>query len=200
MQKLLAYHYQSNYDHKSGLNITKTLHRQFRGYARGDSQNAPESEDGNDGDVGADSEEDMYTLLPDSESQDESIKIEIEKTGKNSRRITSKVAVQASLQSVWHTLTDYERLADFIPGLAVSQLLEKRDNFARLFQVAHSFFLLFLENSFIDVTYGNFIRVYLMEIMFLSLRRALNRCCLYSLTDWRAESGTWTEIQCKSYY
>ncbi|GMP87304.1 hypothetical protein CsSME_00039737 [Camellia sinensis var. sinensis] len=60
--------------------------------------------------------------------------IEIEKIGNNCRRIRSMIAIEASLQTVWNILTDYERLADFIPGLAVSQLLEKRPNFARLFQ------------------------------------------------------------------
>ena len=61
------------------------------------------------------------------------------KTGNNSRRIRSKVRIQASLQAVWDILTDYEGLADFIPGLAVSKLLEKTDNFVRLFQVFTSF-------------------------------------------------------------
>ncbi|CAL5352137.1 unnamed protein product [Camellia sinensis] len=61
--------------------------------------------------------------------------IEIEKIGNNCRRIRSMIAIEASLQTVWNILTDYERLADFIPGLAVSQLLEKRPNFARLFQI-----------------------------------------------------------------
>ncbi|KAL7093106.1 hypothetical protein ACP275_11G022500 [Erythranthe tilingii] len=100
-----------------------------RAYFGGDSENTPDAEDGEY------CEEDAYELPADSEIQDDSIEIEIEKTGKNSRTIRSKVAVQASLQTVWNTLTDYERLADFIPGLAVSQLLEKRDNFARLFQI-----------------------------------------------------------------
>ncbi|KAG6421252.1 hypothetical protein SASPL_117802 [Salvia splendens] len=65
----------------------------------------------------------------------DSIEIEIVKTGTNSRRIRSKVRIQASLQAVWDILTDYEGLADFIPGLAVSKLLEKTDNFVRLFQI-----------------------------------------------------------------
>ena len=69
----------------------------------------------------------------------DSIEIEIVKTGNNSRRIRSKVRIQASLQAVWDILTDYEGLADFIPGLAVSKLLEKTDNFVRLFQVFTSF-------------------------------------------------------------
>ncbi|XP_052188132.1 uncharacterized protein LOC127798545 isoform X2 [Diospyros lotus] len=63
------------------------------------------------------------------------IDIEIEKTGSNSRRIRSRIDIDASLQTVWAILTSYESLADFIPGLAVSKLLEKRPNFARLLQI-----------------------------------------------------------------
>lgn len=63
------------------------------------------------------------------------IEIEIENTGKNSRRIRSTIPIEASLQTVWNMLTDYSRLAEFIPNLTISQLLEKGDNFARLFQV-----------------------------------------------------------------
>ncbi|XP_006365452.1 uncharacterized protein [Solanum tuberosum] len=69
------------------------------------------------------------------EEEEDGVETEIEKMGKNRRRIRSKVAVKASLHSVWKVLTDYERLADFIPGLAVCQLLEKEPNFARLLQI-----------------------------------------------------------------
>ncbi|CAN0885107.1 hypothetical protein LINGRAHAP2_LOCUS15027 [Linum grandiflorum] len=61
--------------------------------------------------------------------------IEVQKVGTNSRRIRSKIAIEANLDAVWSILTDYERLADFIPGLAVSKLIEKKDNFARLYQI-----------------------------------------------------------------
>ncbi|KAL0428340.1 UNVERIFIED_CONTAM: hypothetical protein Slati_3008800 [Sesamum latifolium] len=100
----------------------------------GDSGNTPEAENDDNGSGDEHSEQDVCDPPPDFEILDDGIEIAIKKTGKNSRRITSKVAVQASLQTVWDILTDYERLADFIPGLAVSQLLEKRDKFARLFQ------------------------------------------------------------------
>ena len=60
---------------------------------------------------------------------------EIEKLGENTRRIRSRIAIDATLHTIWNILTDYERLADFIPGLALSQLLHKTDNYARLFQV-----------------------------------------------------------------
>ncbi|XP_019055134.1 PREDICTED: uncharacterized protein LOC104608311 [Nelumbo nucifera] len=87
-----------------------------------------------------DDDEDEYENLESSDSEPESISdhgidIKIEKLGKNSRRIQSCIAIDASLETVWGILTDYERLADFIPGLSVSQLLEKKENFARLFQV-----------------------------------------------------------------
>ncbi|CAL9095062.1 unnamed protein product [Musa textilis] len=68
---------------------------------------------------------------------EDGFEIEVEKVGeqKNRRRIQSRVRVNADLESVWSVLTDYEGLADFIPSLAVSQLLEKKDKFARLYQV-----------------------------------------------------------------
>ncbi|TKY52387.1 hypothetical protein E2542_SST23909 [Spatholobus suberectus] len=61
--------------------------------------------------------------------------IEMTKLDKNSRRIQSKIFIEAPLSAIWSILTDYERLADFIPGLAVSQLLQKGDNYARLLQI-----------------------------------------------------------------
>ncbi|KAK1398686.1 Ribosome association toxin RatA [Heracleum sosnowskyi] len=72
---------------------------------------------------------------PNEDELDDGVEIEIEKIGKNKRRIRSKIQVDATLQHVWDVLTDYEKLSDFIPSLAVNQLLEKRDKFARLFQI-----------------------------------------------------------------
>ncbi|KAJ9171635.1 hypothetical protein P3X46_014973 [Hevea brasiliensis] len=66
---------------------------------------------------------------------EDGIFIEIKKLGTNSRRIRSKIAVNASLDTIWNILTDYEKLADFIPGLAVSKLIDKKDKFARLYQI-----------------------------------------------------------------
>ncbi|KAM1114708.1 hypothetical protein ACFX13_048231 [Malus domestica] len=63
------------------------------------------------------------------------IEIEIEKTGNNCRRIRLEIGIEAPLNTVWNLLTDYERLADFIPGLAVCQVLDKTDGYARLLQI-----------------------------------------------------------------
>ncbi|XP_068663708.1 uncharacterized protein [Aristolochia californica] len=65
----------------------------------------------------------------------EGVTTEIENVGKNSRRICSRIEINASLETVWRLLTDYERLTDFIPGLATSELLEKRESFAKLLQI-----------------------------------------------------------------
>ncbi|XP_073152230.1 uncharacterized protein [Henckelia pumila] len=106
----------------------------LRANVGGNPRNTPVvDDDGDDG--GEDREPGTNDTSLVTESQEDNFEIEIENTGKNSRRIRSKVVVQANLQTLWEVLTDYERLADFIPGLAVSQLLEKGDNFVRLFQV-----------------------------------------------------------------
>jgi hypothetical protein len=66
---------------------------------------------------------------------DDGVLIELKKLEKSSRRIRSKIGMEASLDSVWSVLTDYEKLSDFIPGLVVSELVEKEGNRVRLFQV-----------------------------------------------------------------
>ncbi|AEE82056.1 hypothetical protein [Arabidopsis thaliana] len=66
---------------------------------------------------------------------DDGVLIELKKLEKSSRRIRSKIGMEASLDSVWSVLTDYEKLSDFIPGLVVSELVEKEGNRVRLFQM-----------------------------------------------------------------
>ncbi|XP_042516799.1 uncharacterized protein LOC122091051 isoform X2 [Macadamia integrifolia] len=75
------------------------------------------------------------STVPSSMFSGDALNVEIVKLGNNSRRIRSRIAIDADLKTIWNLLTDYERLVDFIPGLAVSQLLEKRENFARIFQI-----------------------------------------------------------------
>lgn len=71
--------------------------------------------------------------------------VEIEKVGTNSRRISAKIFVKSNAKAIWDVLTDYENLAEFIPNLAVNQLLEKRPNGALLLQVRTlSYFLFYL--------------------------------------------------------
>ncbi|KAK7330900.1 hypothetical protein VNO77_25106 [Canavalia gladiata] len=90
-----------------------------------------------------DDDDDDCLLVADDDGVEESeqflaedgVHIEVTKLEKNSRRIQSRISIEAPLPDIWSILTDYERLADFIPGLAVSQLLQKGDKFARLLQI-----------------------------------------------------------------
>ncbi|KAJ4727957.1 Polyketide cyclase / dehydrase and lipid transport protein [Melia azedarach] len=61
--------------------------------------------------------------------------IQIEKLGNNSRRIRSQIEIDASLDTVWNIMTDYENLTDVFPALTVSQVVEKKDNYVRIFQI-----------------------------------------------------------------
>lgn len=45
------------------------------------------------------------------------VKCEVEVVSWRERRVKSEVEVNADVDSVWKALTDYERLADFIPNL-----------------------------------------------------------------------------------
>ncbi|KAJ6328927.1 hypothetical protein OIU77_010579 [Salix suchowensis] len=87
-----------------------------------------------------DDDDDGYcSYVGEEESEDtvreDGVFIEIKKLQRNSRRIRSKISINATLDTVWKILTDYEKLADFIPSLAVSKLIDKKDKFARLYQI-----------------------------------------------------------------
>ncbi|GLJ43339.1 hypothetical protein SUGI_0900230 [Cryptomeria japonica] len=61
--------------------------------------------------------------------------LRIKNNGKNRRKISSKIEVQAPLDAVLNVLTDFEKLVDFIPRLALCPLLERQENYAKLYQV-----------------------------------------------------------------
>ncbi|CAL0300176.1 unnamed protein product [Lupinus luteus] len=96
-------------------------------YYSGDLLIAEEEDYDGDGRV-EDEEEGSESLTEDG------VYIEVMKMEKNTRRIESRISIEASLDAIWSILTDYERLSDFIPGLAVSQLIQKGDRYARLLQ------------------------------------------------------------------
>ncbi|XP_019427889.1 PREDICTED: uncharacterized protein LOC109336016 isoform X2 [Lupinus angustifolius] len=98
-------------------------------YYSGDLMIAEEEEEGDDRVEGEEDEEGSESLTEDG------VYIEVMKMEKNTRRIESRISIEASLDAIWSILTDYERLSDFIPGLAVSQLIQKGDRYARLLQI-----------------------------------------------------------------
>lgn len=58
----------------------------------------------------------------------------IEAPSMNSRRITSSILIDASMDEVWSTLTDYNNLATYIPNLVKSYIVPSPPNSVRIFQ------------------------------------------------------------------
>ena len=63
------------------------------------------------------------------------IKVELEKTTWNSRKLFASVHIKAPVGTVWGCLTDYEGLGEFIPSLVENTCLERRPNGALVRQV-----------------------------------------------------------------
>jgi ribosome-associated toxin RatA of RatAB toxin-antitoxin module len=64
-----------------------------------------------------------------------SVEVQVEKIADRQRQITAKVQIPQPVEQVWKVLTNYEALADFIPNLAKSRLLEHPQGRIRLEQV-----------------------------------------------------------------
>ncbi|EEF47137.1 conserved hypothetical protein [Ricinus communis] len=62
--------------------------------------------------------------------------IEVKKLGSNSRSVQSRIVINASFETVWNLMTDYEKFADVVPGLTVCKIIDKKDNFTRVYQMA----------------------------------------------------------------
>lgn len=61
--------------------------------------------------------------------------VQIEKIAERQRQITAKVQIAQPVEQIWKVLTDYESLADFLPNLAKSRLIEHPNGGIRLEQV-----------------------------------------------------------------
>ncbi len=57
--------------------------------------------------------------------------------------IVAHATIHAPLAVIWRTLTDYDHLADFIPGMKQSRVLWRRGNRAAVEQIGEASFLLF---------------------------------------------------------
>ncbi|KAE8660552.1 hypothetical protein F3Y22_tig00116951pilonHSYRG00375 [Hibiscus syriacus] len=98
---------------------------------------ATTSDTNEDDDVYFDIDDDGFVLSDDKTQSlsEDGVFVEVTKLGRSSRRIRSKIGIEASLDTVWNILTDYEKLSDVIPALTVSKVVEKKDKFARLYQI-----------------------------------------------------------------
>jgi ribosome-associated toxin RatA of RatAB toxin-antitoxin module len=71
------------------------------------------------------------------------VKISTEKRPARERRILASVVIPAPVEKVWQVITDYERLADFVPNLTSSKLLPHPAGKIRLEQIGAQCFLRF---------------------------------------------------------
>ncbi|ESA33528.1 cyclase dehydrase [Leptolyngbya sp. Heron Island J] len=86
---------------------------------------------------------DDHSIVRLSDDACQQVSIKTEKSAPRQRRIVASVAIPQSLEQVWVVLTDYERLADFIPNLTSSRLLSCPNGGIRLEQIGAQCFLNF---------------------------------------------------------
>lgn len=61
----------------------------------------------------------------------------------NALAISAHATIRAPLPLIWHTLTDYDHLAEFIPGMKMSRVLQRRGGTVTVEQVGEAKFLIF---------------------------------------------------------
>ncbi|KAK0582865.1 hypothetical protein LWI29_030518 [Acer saccharum] len=75
------------------------------------------------------------TIAGDENSQTlcgDGVYVEIKKIESNTGRVGSKIEIDASLDTVWNILTDYEKFVNLVPCVAASHLIEKKANISRV--------------------------------------------------------------------
>ena len=75
------------------------------------------------------------TTLVDQEALLQAVEVQTEPVAERQRQISAKIQIPHAVEQVWQVLTDYEALANFIPNLAKSRLLEHPTGGIRLEQV-----------------------------------------------------------------
>ena len=61
----------------------------------------------------------------------------------NALAVSAHATIRAPLPVIWHTLTDYDHLADFIPGMKLSRVLQRRGGMVTVEQTGEAKFLIF---------------------------------------------------------
>ena len=91
--------------------------------------------------------ENVVSIVDSSEEMDElsdEVAIATEELGRRQRRISAEIWLPQSVEQIWHILTDYDHLADFIPNLDQSHRLEDVDaDTTRIEQIGAECFLTF---------------------------------------------------------
>ncbi len=84
----------------------------------------------------------LLGLMPGAIKAADHVTVVAEKQG-NAVAIEARAVLTAPLALIWETLTDYDRLAVFIPGMHVSQVIERRTAAAIVKQKGEAAFLFF---------------------------------------------------------
>ncbi|NMG07044.1 SRPBCC family protein [Brasilonema sp. UFV-L1] len=92
--------------------------------------------------IGDDTDPELNVVAADADDL-EAVEVQIETIQERQRQITAKLQIPQPVEQVWKVLTDYEALADFIPNLTKSRLLEHPQGGIRLEQVGAQRFLRF---------------------------------------------------------
>ncbi len=71
------------------------------------------------------------------------VEVKIETVGDRQRQISALIQIDHPQEKVWQVLTDYPALAEFVPNLAVSRLLEHPTGGVRLEQIGSQKLLTF---------------------------------------------------------
>jgi len=71
------------------------------------------------------------------------VEISTEKRPAKERRILATITIPQPIEQVWQVITDYERLADFVPNLTSSKLVSNSEGRIRLEQIGSQCFLKF---------------------------------------------------------
>lgn len=127
----------------------------------------------------------------DSSCSSEFVGLAVEKIGRNKRRIRANIAIGAPLEAVWGILTSYDKLAEFIPGLAVSQLVKRGNGRAVLRQVGQeniAFGIMFKAEALLEVTEHPAV-----------ISKGVSRQLDFEMVkgDFELFSGTWEMVQKK---
>ncbi|MEL6468533.1 MAG: SRPBCC family protein [Cyanobacteria bacterium J06623_4] len=78
---------------------------------------------------------------PDTAAIASHVEISTEKRPGRERRILASILIPQPVEQVWQVVTDYERLADFVPSLTSSKLLPNSEGRIRLEQIGAQCFL-----------------------------------------------------------
>lgn len=69
------------------------------------------------------------------------VNISTEKRPARERRLLASVIIPQPIEKVWQVITDYEKLADFVPSLTSSKLIPNSEGLTRIEQIGAQCFL-----------------------------------------------------------